>query len=249
MNDTKPDDPSKSAEGASDVPGASVNPYDDRPAAKSSTAAESTQTGEQGLEGELDAALAGDFSVEQLRTIIVALQDELQKKAADVASKHDQLLRAMAETENVRRRLEKEKDLTAKYAITKFAMDVLTVGDNFQRAIDAVPKDAVEADPALKTLIDGVVLAEKDFVTALERHGVKSLDPPVGQPFNPHCHQAVMEQENAEVPPGTVLRVFQAGYMIDDRCLRPAMVVVSKSGAKAAKPAEGAAATPANDGT
>ncbi len=127
-------------------------------------------------------------------------------------------------------------------------MDVLTVGDNFQRAIDAVPKDAVEADPALKTLVDGVVLAEREFVMALERHGVKSLDPPAGQPFNPHCHQAVMEQENVEVPPGTVLRVFQSGYMIDDRCLRPAMVVVSKGGAKPAKPPEEAAASsPAND--
>jgi molecular chaperone GrpE len=172
-----------------------------------------------------------------LREIIAALQEELDGKTKLASEKHDQYVRAVAETENVRRRLEKEKEETAKYAISKFAKDILSVGDNFQRAIEAVPKDAVETDPALKTLLEGVVLAERDFRGALERHGVKTIDPK-GQPFNPHHHQAVMEQENAEVPNGTVLQVFQTGYLIDDRCLRPAMVVVSRGGAKAGKPAE-----------
>lgn len=180
------------------------------------------------------AASAGEFSVGQLKEIIAALQTELDAKTASVAEKHDQYVRAVAETENVRRRLEKEKEETAKYAISKFAKDILSVGDNFQRAIEAVPKEAIATDPALKTLLDGVVLAERDFRGALERHGVKTVDP-AGQPFNPHHHQAVMEQENAEVPNGTVLQVFQTGYLIDDRCLRPAMVVVSRGGAKAAK--------------
>ena len=175
-----------------------------------------------------------DFSAAQLKEIIAALQSELDSKTSAVAEKHDQYVRAVAETENVRRRLEKDKEETAKYAISKFAKDILSVGDNFQRAIEAVPKDAVDRDPALKTLLDGVVLAERDFRGALERHGVKTIDP-AGQPFNPHHHQAVMEQENADVPNGTVLQVFQVGYLIDDRCLRPAMVVVSRGGAKACK--------------
>jgi molecular chaperone GrpE len=110
----------------------------------------------------------------------------------------------------------------------------LSIGDNFQRAIAAVPKDAVDTDPALKTLLEGVILAERDYKTALERHGVRAIDP-AGQPFNPHHHQAVMEQENADVPAGTVLQVYQVGYMIDDRNLRPAMVVVSSGGPKTAK--------------
>ena len=229
-------------------PAGSVNPFDDRPAAKSKTAPDSTETGEQDIATAeaADAASFGEIGVDQLRAVIDALQEELEKKDAEVAEKHDQVLRAAAETENVRRRLEKEKLETAKYAITKFAIDVLTIGDNFQRAIDAVPKDAVDADPALKTLIDGVIFAERDFQKALERHGVKSLDP-AGQPFNPHHHQAVMEEDNASVPAGTVLRVFQTGYLIDDRCLRPAMVVVSKGGPKPGKAPENGAAPPPAD--
>jgi len=176
----------------------------------------------------------GDVTPEQLKAMVAALQGEIDNKTAEAAAKQDAYLRAVAETENVRRRLEKEKEETAKYAISKFAKDILTVGDNFQRAIAAVPKDALEGDPALSALLDGVVLAERDYRSALERHGIV-VDDPVGQPFNPHHHQAVMEQENPDVPSGTVLQVFQVGYLIEDRCLRPAMVVVSKGGPKVAK--------------
>lgn len=176
----------------------------------------------------------GEVTPEQLKAMVAALQGEIDNKSAELAAKQDAYLRAVAETENVRRRLEREKEETAKYAISKFAKDILTVGDNFQRAIAAVPKDALEGDPALNALLDGVVLAERDYRGALERHGIAVVDP-VGQPFNPHHHQAVMEQENPDVPNGTVLQVFQVGYLIDDRCLRPAMVVVSKGGPKVAK--------------
>jgi len=178
--------------------------------------------------------LDGAVPPEQLREIVRALQDDLDKKTAEVSQKQDQYVRAVAETENVRRRLEKEKEETAKYAITKFAKDILTVGDNFQRVIAAVPKDAVAHDPALRSLLDGVVLAERDYKSALERHGIRIIDP-LGQPFNPHNHQAVMEQENPAVPAGTVLQVFQVGYLIDERCLRPAMVVVSRGGPRLAR--------------
>jgi molecular chaperone GrpE len=176
----------------------------------------------------------GEVSTEQLKAMIAALQGEIEAKDVESSAKQDQYLRAVAETENVRRRLEREKEEIAKYAISKFAKDILTVGDNFQRAIAAVPKEAVETDPALKTLLDGVTLAERDYRGVLERHGVVVVDP-AGQPFNPHHHQAVMEQENGDVPAGTVLQVFQVGYLIDDRCLRPAMVVVSKGGPQAVK--------------
>lgn len=176
----------------------------------------------------------GEVTPEQLKAVVAALQSEIDNKSAELATRQDAYLRAVAETENVRRRLEREKEETAKYAITKFAKDILSVGDNFQRAIAAVPKDALETDPALRTLLDGVVLAERDYRGALERHGI-IVDDPVGQPFNPHHHQAVMEQENASVPAGTVLQVFQVGYLIEDRCLRPAMVIVSKGGPKVAK--------------
>lgn len=183
-----------------------------------------------------EARLAGgaEIGIEQLKQIVSALQSDLEKKTAEASEKHDQYVRAVAETENVRRRMEREKEETAKYAITKFAKDILSIGDNFQRAIAAVPKEAVETDPALKSFLDGVVLAERDYRAALERHGVKQIEP-TGQPFNPHHHQAVMEREQTDVPSGTVLQVLQTGYLIDDRCLRPAMVVVSSGGPRAAK--------------
>jgi len=153
---------------------------------------------------------------------------ELESQIADLT---DRLLRSHAEIDNIRKRAEREKSDTAKYAISKFAGDVVTVGDNFGRAVAALPPGAADNDPALKSLLDGVQMMEREFLNVLERHGVKRIDP-TGQPFNPHLHQAVMEQPNTDVPSGTVLQVFQAGYTIEDRVLRPAMVVVSKGGPK-----------------
>lgn len=181
-------------------------------------------------------------SLEQMRGIIDHLQNEADAANARAEAEKNQTLRLLADMENLRRRTEREKEETAKYAITKFAKDVVDVGDNFQRAIQAVPAKAAEEDAALKSLLDGVILAERAFLAALERHGVRQVSP-AGQPFNPHQHQAVMETEDASVPAGTVLQVFQAGYMIEDRCLRPAMVTVSRGGPKAsAAPAPDAAA-------
>lgn len=169
----------------------------------------------------------------QLEAIVKALQDE-------ISTQTDTNLRLRAEMENLRKRFEREKADTAKYAITKFAQDVVNVGDNFQRAITAVPPGAAEKDPTLQSFLDGVLLAEREFINVLERHGVVRLDPK-GEPFNPKIHNAVMEQENRDVPAGTVLQVFQAGYMIEDRCLKPALVVVSRGGAKPGKPVADAA--------
>jgi molecular chaperone GrpE len=146
----------------------------------------------------------------------------------------DRLLRAHAEMENLRKRTERDKEDMAKYAITKFAREVLSVGDNLQRAIAAVPTGAAEEDPALLALVEGVSMTERDFLNVLDRHGIKRIDPS-GEPFNPHQHQAMTEVENADVAPGTVVQVFQPGYILEDRVLRPAMVVVAKGGAKPGK--------------
>lgn len=154
----------------------------------------------------------------------------LRVEAADLK---DRLLRAHAEVENIRKRSEREKEETAKYAITRLARDIVGVGDNFQRAIDAVPADAVEQDSALKSFLEGVTLTERELLNVLERHGIRKMVP-TGEPFNPHLHQAMMEMQRPDVPAGTVVQVFQAGYTIEDRVLRPAMVVVSKGGPKPA---------------
>jgi molecular chaperone GrpE len=169
---------------------------------------------------------------------------------AEAADLKDKLLRAHAEVENIRKRSEREREDTAKYAVTRFARDIVNVGDNFQRAIDAVPAGAVEQDPALKSFLEGVTMTERELLNALERHGIKRVQP-VGEPFNPHLHQAVMELQRADVPAGTVVQVFQAGFTIEDRVLRPAMVAVAKGGPKTAQagesPAGPAAPPPANE--
>lgn len=150
---------------------------------------------------------------------------------AQIEDLTDRLLRAHAEMENIRKRTERDKEDTAKYAISKFAREVLGIGDNLQRAIAAVPPGAADEDPALKALVDGVSMTEREFLNILDRHGIKRVDPS-GEPFNPHLHQAMTEIEDKEVAPGTVVQVYQPGYVIEDRVLRPAMVVVAKGGEK-----------------
>lgn len=168
---------------------------------------------------------------------MAALEAKVKEFEAQQADLTDRLLRAHAEMDNLRKRTEREKSDSAKYAISKFALDIVGVSDNFQRAVAAVPQGAGEQEGPLKSVVDGVMMTERAFVQVLERHGVKRIDPQ-GEPFNPNLHQAVMEQDAAEVPAGTVLRVFQLGYMIEDRVLRPAMVVVARGGSKVVKPAE-----------
>lgn len=159
----------------------------------------------------------------------------------------DRLLRAHADMDNLRKRTEREKTDTAKYAITKFAGDMVAVADNFQRALTSVPADAAGQDGPIKSLLEGIEMVERAFTQALERHHVKRIDP-TGELFNPHLHQAVMENPNPEVPSGTILQVYQVGYVIEDRLLRPASVVVARGGAKPARPPEAAGGpAPAND--
>lgn len=161
---------------------------------------------------------------------------ELEGQQSDLT---DRLLRAHAEMDNLRKRTERDKADSAKYAITKFALDIVGISDNFQRAVAAVPPGSSDHEGPLKSVVDGVVMTERAFLQVLDRHGVRRIDPQ-GEPFNPNMHQAVMEQDSPDVPAGTVLRVFQLGYMIEDRVLRPAMVVVAKGGPKpAARPADG----------
>jgi molecular chaperone GrpE len=167
---------------------------------------------------------------------------------AQIADLTDRLLRAHAEMDNIRKRSEREKADTHKYAVTKFAQDVITVGDNVQRAIEAVPTAAAEQDPALKSFLDGITVTERELVNVLERHGIRRMAAH-GEAFNPHLHQAVMEVNDESVPAGTVVQVLQAGYMIEDRTLRPAMVAVAKGGARPMRQDGSAAAvdSPAND--
>jgi molecular chaperone GrpE len=164
--------------------------------------------------------------------------EALAREAADA---RDRMLRTLAEMENLRKRTSREVSDARTYGITGFARDVLDIADNLQRALDAVPAEAREtADPGLKALIEGVELTERSLLNTLEKNGVKKFDPAGGK-FDPNFQQAMFEVPDPSVPSGTVVQVMQAGYMIGERVLRPALVGVSKGGAKAspAAPANG----------
>jgi molecular chaperone GrpE len=155
--------------------------------------------------------------------------NKIAKLEADLAEARDRMLRAMAETENVRRRLEREREDTARYAISRFAGDMLQVADNLRRALDAVPPAAVEKDEFLAKLVDGVGATEKNLLSTLEKNGVKKLDP-AGQKFDPNFHEVLFEIDAPDQPVGTVVQVLEAGYTIGDRLLRPARVAAAKGG-------------------
>ncbi|CAM1646079.1 GrpE nucleotide exchange factor [Bartonella apihabitans] len=143
----------------------------------------------------------------------------------------DQVLRLAAEMENLRRRTARDVADARAYSVANFARDMLQVSDNLNRALQAIPDGAREKDTGLNALAEGVEMTERAMMAALERNGVKKIEPE-GQKFDPNFHQAMFEIPNADVPNNTVQQVVQAGYVIGDRVLRPAMVGVSKGGPK-----------------
>jgi molecular chaperone GrpE len=180
-----------------------------------------------------------------------SLQEVVAALKAEVEGLKDKWLRAHAEMDNIRKRAEREREEAAKYAITKLAKDIVNVGDNFQRCIDAVPPGAAEKDQTLKGFLEGVTMTERELLNVLDRHGIKRLQP-MNEPFNPHLHQAVTQVPRTDVPNGTVVEVYQAGYTIEERVLRPAMVGVAQGGPKAngtPPQAEGSVPPPANENT
>jgi len=178
---------------------------------------------------------AGD-GAKTLQEIVAVLQVE-------VADLKDKWLRAHAEVENIRKRAEREREEAAKYAITKLARDIVGVGDNFQRAIDAVPADAADKDPALKSFLEGVTMTERELLNVLDRHGIRRVQP-MNEQFNPHLHQAVAQVPRTDVPAGTIVQVYQAGFMIEERVLRPAMVGVAQGGPKPSGAPDGSGPEP-----
>ncbi len=162
-------------------------------------------------------------------------EQQLEAAKAEAAQLKDQLLRALAEAENVRRRAQREREDAAKYAIANFARDVLQVSDNLHRALEAIPAAALAEDEALRSLHEGVTATERQLDAALERQSVKRIWP-MGEKFDANLHQAMFEVPTVDHLPGTVVQVMQAGYVIHDRLLRPALVGVAKQPAGEAPP-------------
>lgn len=152
---------------------------------------------------------------------------------AEIAALKDQLLRAVAETENTRRRLTRERDETAKYAASSFAKEMLGVADNLSRALAAIPAEALAHDEALKTLFEGVSATERQLEAAFGKQSIKRIWPE-GEKFDSNLHQAMFEVPGTPHPQGTVVQVLQAGYIMHDRLLRPALVGVAKGDPKPA---------------
>jgi len=151
---------------------------------------------------------------------------EAQRQSAEFK---DKLLRTLAEMENLRKRTEREVADTRQYAIAGFARDVLAVADNMHRALEAIGPELRESgDAKVRSLIEGVELTERELLKILERNGVRKFSPQ-GEKFDPNVHQAMFELPTAEHAPGTVAQVIQAGYMLGERVLRPALVAVAKA--------------------
>ena len=154
-------------------------------------------------------------------TVIAQLKEQVE-------TTRDQMLRALAEAENTRRRAERDRQDIAKYALTDFARELLSPADNLRRALDAVPADAIGQDAVLTNLNDGVAATERELLSALEKIGVKKIDS-LDQQFDPNFHQAMFEVPNSGKPAGIIVQVIQEGFTIHDRLLRPALVGIAKA--------------------
>lgn len=179
------------------------------------------------------------------RARVIELERALADANTKIAELKDQNLRALAETENVRRRVQRDRDEALKFATTGLAKDLLPVADNLRRALDAIPKDAIEKDEALRSFATGVEMTERLLLAALDRHQIKRIEA-TGQKFDSNLHQAMFEVPGTGQPAGTVVQVLEAGYTISDRLLRPALVAIAKADAA---PSGGNGASPATNGS
>ena len=192
-----------------------------------------TDTRRANAEAEPDTAAAADPALaDRGEPTAAALIETLGREAADLK---DKLLRTLAEMENLRRRTEREIAESRIYGVASFARDILAVADNMDRALQMLRAELKEnADAGVKALLDGVELTERELIKVLEKHGVRKFEPQPREKFDPNLHQAMYEVPDPTLPAGTVAQVVQAGYMIGERMLRPALVAVAKGGPKAA---------------
>ena len=163
---------------------------------------------------------AGDSPME------LSLEEEVTQLQEDLVAARDAGLRAQADAQNVKRRAEQDVEKARKFALERFASDLLPVVDNLERALESAAGD----EEAVKPIAEGVELTLKSFLDALAKYNVEVVDP-AGEPFDPNLHQAMSMVENPEVEPNTVVAVMQKGYTLNGRLVRPAMVMVSKNGA------------------
>jgi molecular chaperone GrpE len=185
--------------------------------------------------------VGGPDDIESSARSPAELEQALEQLQSEKADLQDKYLRAVAESQNVRRRAQQDVEKERKFGIERFGRDVLSVADNLGRALSALPANLDTLDPALRNVITGVQATDRELQSILERHGVSRIES-VGKPFNADLHQAMMEVEDPSVPTGPVVQELIPGYLIAGRLLRAAMVAVSKGG-----PAREANGSPASN--
>jgi molecular chaperone GrpE len=174
-----------------------------------------------------EAGETADEAVEEL--------DPMEELRAENADLKDRVLRAMAETENLRKRAEREKAEATLYAATNFARDLLSVGDSLSKALEIMDEDArANADESTRNFIEGIELTRRELLNSFQKHGIVEVNPS-DEKFDPNFHQAMFEVPGSGKPNGTVVQVVQTGYKIGERVLRPALVGVAKGDGKDAK--------------
>ncbi|CAK0777070.1 Protein GrpE [Azospirillaceae bacterium] len=178
---------------------------------------------------------ASSVTSEVYAAAAAAAESKIAELETEVAKLKDQLLRIAADNENFRRRTQREREDTAKYAISSFAKELLSVADNLRRALEAIPVEARSQVEMLQNLAVGVEATERQLLAAFDRVGIVKLEP-MGEPFDPNFHQVMFEIENTGKLPTTVVQVLQSGYTIHGRLLREAMVGVAKGTPEALPP-------------
>ncbi len=154
-------------------------------------------------------------------------EEKIEALETELAKQKEQVLRQLAETENARRRAQREREDTIRYGASALAKDLLNVADNLQRALQSVPSEARESDDVIKNLVIGIEMTEKELLSAMQKQGVEKIEP-LGEKFSYDKHQAMFEVPNTGKPAGTIVELMQPGYIMHERLLRPAMVGVAK---------------------
>lgn len=188
------------------------------------TKPDDTSAKSQQSEAEMEEKLQPEAEVDQSELSEESEHNQVEELQQKLTTLGEQLLREQAEMQNVRRRAQRDVESAHKYALEKFASELLSVVDNLERAIDAIDAD----DESQKAVAEGLELTLKTFIDVLAKYNVEPVEPE-GQPFDADLHQAVSTVPNNEVEPNTVINVFQKGYTLNGRLIRPAMVVVSTS--------------------
>jgi molecular chaperone GrpE len=188
------------------------------------TSQENTSAKPQQSEVEVEEKLQADAEADQSQPLEEQGDHQVEELQQKLSTLGEQLLREQAEMQNVRRRAQRDIESAHKYALEKFATELLLVVDNLERAIDAIDED----DESQKSVAEGLELTLKSFSEVLAKYNVEAVEPQ-GQPFDADLHQAVSTVPNKDVEPNTVINVFQKGYTLNGRLIRPAMVVVSTS--------------------